>query len=150
MRCCSTEEWSLLKDDNVAPSLFSQVVSDAGTSDAAAYYDNSGLIVHGWVSLNEKSAPPQGDRKGPIHSSSLPPPLQRHVPANARFVVFVRAGVGWCGAGTLAVNTSHLRTSHQKCRGERIKQLDKIKKLILRLKGLWWRHLTLFGFVFVV
>src|SRR2546430_17345214 len=47
--------------------------------------------------------PPQGDRKGPIHSSSLLPPLQRHGSSTARFVIFVRAGVGWCGAGTLAV-----------------------------------------------
>src|SRR6266480_2888269 len=48
------------------------------------------------------------------------------------------------------VNTSHLRTSHKKCRGERIKQVDKIEKLLLRLKGLRWRQLTLFGFVLVV
>src|SRR5207247_1323292 len=47
-------------------------------------------------------------------------------------------------------NTSHLRTSHEKRRGERIKQLDKIKKLILRIKGLRWRQLPLLGFVFVV
>ena len=47
-------------------------------------------------------------------------------------------------------NTSHLRTSHGKLRGERIKQLDKIKKLILRIKGLRWRHLTLLGFILVV
>src|SRR6266702_1984630 len=55
-------------------------------------------------------------------------------------------GVG----GTLATNTSHLRTSHKKFRGERIKQVDKIEKLLLRLKGLRWRHLTLLGFVLVV
>ena len=48
------------------------------------------------------------------------------------------------------LNTSHLRTSRGKLRGERIKQVDNIEKLILRLKGLRWRHLTLFGFVLVV
>src|SRR6266480_4514566 len=47
-------------------------------------------------------------------------------------------------------NTSHLRTSRGKLRGERIKQVDKIEKLLLRLKGLRWRHLTLLGFVLVV
>src|SRR6266516_3147416 len=36
-------------------------------------------------------------------------------------------------------NTSHLRTSPRKLRGERIKQVDKIEKLILRIKGLRWR-----------
>jgi hypothetical protein len=46
--------------------------------------------------------PTQGDRKGPIHSSSPPPPLPRHVVA-LPLVVLVRAGVEWCGAGTLAV-----------------------------------------------
>jgi hypothetical protein len=46
--------------------------------------------------------PTQGDRKGPIHSSSPPPPLQRHGVA-LHLVVLVRAGVEWCGAGTLAV-----------------------------------------------
>src|SRR5713226_8620409 len=50
----------------------------------------------------------------------------------------------------LAGNTSHLRTSHGKLRGERIKQVDKIEKLLLRLKGLRWRHLALLGFVLVV
>src|SRR5439155_5589066 len=50
----------------------------------------------------------------------------------------------------LAANTSHLRASHGKLRGERIKQVDKIEKLLLRLKGLRWRHLTLLGFVLVV
>ena len=54
MRCCSANELSLFKDNNVAPSSFSQVVSDAGTSDAAAYNDNSGLIVQGKVSLINK------------------------------------------------------------------------------------------------
>jgi hypothetical protein len=49
------------------------------------------------------SAPPQGDRKGPIPSSSPHPPLQRHGTANSLFVVFVRAGVVWSGVGTLAV-----------------------------------------------
>ncbi len=35
-------------------------------------------------------------------------------------------------------------------RGERIKQVDKIEKLILRRKGRRWRHLALLGFVLVV
>src|SRR2546428_4516817 len=47
-------------------------------------------------------------------------------------------------------NTSHLRTSHGKLRGERVKQVDKIEKLLLRLKGLRWRQLALLGFVLVV
>ena len=47
-------------------------------------------------------------------------------------------------------NTSHLRPSHGKLRGERIKQCDNIENLLLRPKGLRWRHLTLLGFVFVV
>src|SRR5437899_8955769 len=50
----------------------------------------------------------------------------------------------------LAGNTSHLRTSHEKRRGERIQQLDKIEKLLLRSKGLRWRYLPLLGFVLVV
>src|SRR5258708_18649139 len=41
-------------------------------------------------------------------------------------------------------------TSYKKYRGERIKQLDKIKKLLLRIKRCRWRHLTLLGFVLVV
>jgi hypothetical protein len=62
-----------------------------------------------------------------------------------------------CGEGTLVVaraalgvNTSHLRTSHGKLRGKRIKQVDKIEKLIIKIKGLRWRHLALLGFVLVV
>ena len=51
---------------------------------------------------------------------------------------------------TLAVNTSHLRTSHGKFPLERIKQVDKIEKLILRIKRCRWRHLALLGFVLVV
>src|SRR5712692_9165825 len=47
-------------------------------------------------------------------------------------------------------NTSHLRPSHVQLRGERIKQVDKIEKLILRRKGRRWRHLALLGFVLVV
>ncbi len=50
-----------------------------------------------------ESAPPQGDRKGTIPSSSPLPPLQRHGTASSLFVVFVRAGVAWSGVGTLAV-----------------------------------------------
>src|SRR5439155_7871529 len=50
----------------------------------------------------------------------------------------------------LVGKTSHLRTSPRKLRGERIKQLDKIKKLILGIKGGRWRHVALLGFVFVV
>jgi hypothetical protein len=48
------------------------------------------------------------------------------------------------------VNTSHLRTSHGKLQSERIKQVDKIEKLLLQLKGLRWRQLALLGFVLVV
>src|SRR5213594_2752651 len=51
---------------------------------------------------------------------------------------------------TTRVNTSHLRTSHGKFHLERIKQVDKIEKLILRSKKWRWRHLALLGFVFVV
>src|SRR5712692_11365364 len=47
-------------------------------------------------------------------------------------------------------NTSHLRPSHRQHRGERIKQGDKIEKLLLRRKGRRWRHLALLRFVFVV
>src|SRR5436190_6075542 len=49
------------------------------------------------------SAPPQGDRKGPIPSSSPHPPLQRLRRGNWLFRVFVRAGAAWSGVGTLAV-----------------------------------------------
>ncbi len=52
--------------------------------------------------------------------------------------------------GTPLANTSHLRACNKKWRGERIKQVDKIKKLLLRLKRRRWRQLTLLGFVFVV
>ena len=48
------------------------------------------------------------------------------------------------------LNTSHLRTSHGKFHLERIKQGDKIEKLLLRIKRCRWRHLALLGFVFVV
>ena len=54
------------------------------------------------------------------------------------------------GVGALVANTSHLRTSHGKFHLERIKQVDKIEKLILRIKRSRWRHLALLGFVFVV
>jgi DDE superfamily endonuclease len=37
-----------------------------------------------------------------------------------------------------------------KIKSERIKQLDKVKKLISRIKGLGWRHIPLLGFVLVV
>src|SRR5260370_25595 len=47
-------------------------------------------------------------------------------------------------------HTSHLRHSHRQHRGERIKQGDKIEKLLLRRKGRRWRHLALLRFVFVV
>src|SRR5256885_6393932 len=43
-----------------------------------------------------------------------------------------------------------LKARRGKQRGERIKQLDKIEKLILRIKGLRWRQLALLGFVLVV
>src|SRR5260221_11334159 len=51
---------------------------------------------------------------------------------------------------TTVLNTSHLRPSYGQRRAERIKQFDKIEKLLLRLKGLRWRQLPLLGFVFVV
>ena len=51
---------------------------------------------------------------------------------------------------TTRVNTSHLRTSDRKSRSERIKQVNKIEKLILGLKRRRWRQLTLLGFVLVV
>ncbi len=54
------------------------------------------------------------------------------------------------GRATTRDNTSHLRTSHGKFQGERIKQVDKIEKLILRIKGRRWRHLALLRFVLVV
>src|SRR5260370_24851347 len=47
-------------------------------------------------------------------------------------------------------NTSHLRASHEKSRGQRIKQVDKIEKLRIGIKGLRWRQLALLGFVLVV
>jgi len=50
----------------------------------------------------------------------------------------------------LAANTSHLRTCHGKLQSERIKQVDTIEKLLLRLKGCRWRQLALLGFVLVV
>src|SRR5438874_8927949 len=62
----------------------------------------------------------------------------------------VGAGAVWSWVGTLVVNTSHLRTSHGKCPLERIKQVDKIEKLILRIKRCRWRQLALLGFVLVV
>ena len=58
---------------------------------------------HGLLLAVSESAPPQGDHKGPIPSSSPLPPLQRHGKASCLFVVFVRAGVTWSGVGTLAV-----------------------------------------------
>ena len=54
------------------------------------------------------------------------------------------------GIGALVANTFHLRTSYGKLRGERIKQVNKIEKLIVRIKGLRWRQVTLLGFVLVV
>src|ERR1700694_3441312 len=35
-------------------------------------------------------------------------------------------------------------------KSKRIKQVNKIQKLILRLKGLRWRHITLLGLILVV
>src|SRR5438270_2051438 len=35
-------------------------------------------------------------------------------------------------------------------RSKGIKQIDKVEKLIIRLKGLGWRHLALLGFILVV
>src|SRR4051794_23507492 len=55
----------------------------------------------------------------------------------------------WHGA-RLGPNTSHLRTSRKKVRGKRIKQLDKIEKVILCIKRFRWREVALLGFVFVV
>src|SRR3989440_10015612 len=54
------------------------------------------------------------------------------------------------GRATTRANTSHLRPSQSKFHLERIKQVDKIKKLILRIKGLRWRQVALLGFVLVV
>src|SRR6266487_3531877 len=67
-----------------------------------------GLYIHPSIGVKlvccaGGSAPPQGDRKGPILSSSPLPPLQRNGTANSLYVVFVRAGVAWSGVGTLAV-----------------------------------------------
>src|SRR5437763_11874635 len=56
---------------------------------------------------------------------------------------------GGHGRAATRGNTSHLRTSYGKFHVERIKQVDKIEKLILRIKGRRWRHLALLGFVFV-
>src|SRR2546421_12854004 len=63
-------------------------------------------------------------------------PTDAHVPLDEslRFGVCVHALLRpGCvrESAALALNTSHLRTSHGKRRGERIKQLDKIEKLIL-------------------
>src|SRR2546421_11847642 len=58
-----------------------------------------------------------------------------------------RAGMRRAGASP---NTSHLRTSHKKFRSERIKQIDKIEKLILRIKRFRRRQVALLGFVFGV
>src|SRR5437016_10878880 len=64
------------------------------------------MVAHIGMKLTHsarRSAPPKGDRKGPIHSSSRPPPLQRPRSGHWQIRFFVRAGVGWRGAGTLAV-----------------------------------------------
>src|SRR5258708_13061509 len=42
---------------------------------------------------------------------------------------------------TLVLNTSHLRTYHRKFHLERIKRVDRIEKLILRIKARRWTHL---------
>src|SRR2546430_2170481 len=51
----------------------------------------------------ETATPPEGDRKGPIPSSTLPPPLQRLRGIDELHRIFVRAGVEWSRVGTLAV-----------------------------------------------
>src|SRR5207247_4567113 len=61
-----------------------------------------------------------------------------------------RVAILQVGSMTTRVNTSHLRTSHGKLQSERIKQVDKIEKLLLRIKGRRWRQLALLGFVLVV
>src|SRR6266700_6061727 len=61
-----------------------------------------------------------------------------------------KRGDGGHGRAATRANTSHLRTSHGKFHLERIKQVDKIEKLILRIKGRRWRHLALLRFVLVV
>src|ERR1700687_3781952 len=49
-----------------------------------------------------------------------------------------------------SANTSHLRTAQRKRRCQRIKQVDKIEELLIRLERLGWRHATLLGFVLVI
>src|SRR2546423_5227456 len=68
-----------------------------------------------------------------------------------RVEVYTRKGCPYFSTGSAAPgpNTSHLRTSHKKFRGERIKHLDKIEKLLLRIKRCRWRQLALLGFVLV-
>ena len=61
------------------------------------------LHSHSVHVLLEEERPTSGRPRGSHPLLLTPPPLQRHAYATARFVVFVRAGVGWCGAGTLAV-----------------------------------------------
>src|SRR5436305_4119268 len=67
-----------------------------------------------------------------------------------RLVALERVAFLQVGSMTTRVNTSHLRTSHGKLQSERIKQVDKIEKLLLRIKRRRWRQLALLGFVFVV
>src|SRR5207302_796466 len=52
--------------------------------------------------------------------------------------------------GGLEGNTSHLRTSYRKRRCKRIKQIDKIEELILRIERFRRRHLALLRFVLVI
>ena len=61
------------------------------------------VLVPNRCQVKQPQPHPEGDRKGPIPSSTLPSPLQRNGTANFLFVVFVRSGAVWSWVGTLAV-----------------------------------------------
>ena len=62
------------------------------------------MFIQALLSTTPNAPPyPEGDRKGPIPTSTLPSPLQRRREANESHHIFVRAAVAERRVGTLAV-----------------------------------------------
>src|SRR2546428_575588 len=87
----------------------------------------------------------------PCHYMSSGPPPQasahRAVVWGRVVMRHVVARGGWVDVGGPCGQYISLKDHLSEIRSERIKQVDKVKKLISRIKGLGWRHIPLLGFV---
>src|SRR5207248_11051095 len=70
--------------------------SRVGTGAVGMRCGGAVLHSHSVHVLLEEERPTSGRPRGSHPLILTPPPLQRHTSATARFVVFVRAGMGWC------------------------------------------------------